>query len=130
MACKNSLFAAYALTLEIPAATVASTSQMKSPQNSEGSSLVPRPRPAFRRLQSHFTVLISDGKLGGAWERGYEGSMFTCIESCMFLRQIAFAITFLLGHSSAARSKGALSECKIAHIAIPEHMGYVVTIDT
>ena len=31
-------------------------------------SLVPRPRPAFRRLQYG----NSDGKLGGAWERGYD----------------------------------------------------------
>ena len=31
-------------------------------------SLVPRPRPAFRRLQYDHTN--SDGKLGGAWERG------------------------------------------------------------
>ena len=32
------------------------------------SSLVPRPRPAFRRLQ--YSLQYGDGKLGGAWERG------------------------------------------------------------
>ena len=31
-------------------------------------SLVPSPRPAFRRLQCGTE---SDGKLGGAWEQGY-----------------------------------------------------------
>ena len=35
-------------------------------------SLVPRPRPAFRRLQDRTE---SDGKLGGAWERGYNEMM-------------------------------------------------------
>ena len=35
-------------------------------------SLVPRPRPAFRRLQYGKAYRTnSDGKLGGAWERGY-----------------------------------------------------------
>jgi len=38
-------------------------------------SLVPRPRPAFRRLQygkagSALFHTANDGKLGGAWERG------------------------------------------------------------
>ena len=40
----------------------------------ESASLVPRPRPAFRRLQYGKAVLISDRKLGGAWERGYEST--------------------------------------------------------
>jgi len=31
-------------------------------------SLIPRPYPAFRRLQNS---TASDGKLGGAWEWGY-----------------------------------------------------------
>ena len=36
------------------------------------SSLVPRPRPAFHRLQCS---TASDGKLGGAWEQGYIASV-------------------------------------------------------
>ena len=41
------------------------------------SSLVPRPRPAFRRLQYGKALYRtnSDGKLGGAWERGYAQRM-------------------------------------------------------
>ena len=33
-------------------------------------SLVPRPRPAFRHFQYGKAGTASDGKLGGAWERG------------------------------------------------------------
>ena len=51
------------------------------------------------------------------------------VESYAFLRQIAFAVTCSLAHSSAARSRGVLSECKISHITITEHVGfYVVTV--
>ena len=51
------------------------------------------------------------------------------VESYAFLRQITFAVTCSLAHSSAARSRGVLSECKISHIAITEHVGfYVVTV--
>ena len=49
-------------------------------------------------------------------------------ESYAFLRQIAFATTCSLAHSSAARSRGILSECKISHIAISEHVGFYVVI--
>ena len=51
------------------------------------------------------------------------------VESYAFLRQIAFAVACSLAHSSVARSRGVLSECKISHIAITEHVGfYVVTV--
>ena len=51
------------------------------------------------------------------------------VESYAFLRQIAFAVACSLAHSTAARSRGVLRECKISHIAITEHVGfYVVTV--
>ena len=51
------------------------------------------------------------------------------VESYAFLRQITFTITCSLAHSSTARSRGVLSECKISHIAITKHVGiYVVTV--
>ena len=50
-------------------------------------------------------------------------------ESYEFVRQTAFAVTCSLAHSSMARWKGILSECKTSHIAITEHVGsYVVTM--
>ena len=49
--------------------------QALTPKLHQWASLVPRPRPAFRRLQYGRTGC--DGKLGGAWERGYQWAMST-----------------------------------------------------
>ena len=39
--------------------------------------------------------------------------------------QFALTLSRSLGHTAAARSKSTLSECKISHIAITEHVGFL-----